>query len=357
MVARTLSDVALTRLRAGTADAVHAVAARIPSVAPTERGGVLVHRTAAAAFLELGPNYIGIRRTAAHIEEAARDRVQRERSLTIDQDVATASAAYRDPMALAEFKTVAELRKIRRRGPVNTSKGKVVGWSRRSRARMAQTLGKVDWTPLFETGVTPAMVTFTLPDRWEQLAPTPADFKRMVDHWKINYRNAWGESPTAVWKLEFQLRGAPHLHVLMTPPEGPAKSRHPYEFDAWLAHSWADVVGEPDPAERAKHLVHGTHVRPVELEHRSPSSIGDYFSKHGMFAEKGYQNEMPDLWRDAIASGEPGTQFWGAWRLKKAVAVLQLDDRGATAIETCLDPLGLSRLGAITLHYVNSKLL
>lgn len=217
---------------------------------------------------------------------------------------------------------------------------------------MKLTLNQLDWTPMFESGRTPAHVTLTMPggpsDHWESLCPTPDEWRVFVRKLKLYYLRAWGEPLLGVWKLEFQKRGAPHLHLLMAPPQGVAKSKHAYEFKYWLSYVWADIVNDPDPVEKRKHINAGTSVKLVELEHRGPDSIGDYFAKHGIFDAKEYQNEMPRIWRDAIAGDAPGIQFWGVWGLGKALAAVELnaarDDRGAATLDCITDPFGVERV-------------
>jgi hypothetical protein len=342
-----LSESALARVRAGTVEAVVNAVANVPGVDAPVRQGRAVHSSGLAAFLVVGPKRIGIQRTRAHLADEAADRRMRERSRSIDSDVARELAGYRAPMALTELSDLESAvdRRRARLGKVRPgSRGKITAWTKASKHRMKLTLDALDWTPMFESGRVPALVTLTLPDRWEQLAPTPAQWRKYVQAFKQYYKNAWGEQIRGVWKLEFQKRGAPHLHILMTPPDGIAKSKHRYEFKYWLSYAWADIVNEPDPAEKLKHIAAGTNVRLVELEFRGPASIGGYFAKHGTFSAKDYQNEMPRLWRDAIAGSEPGIQFWGVWGLGKALAARELDvtvDRGAASIECIRDSLGV----------------
>lgn len=212
-------------------------------------------------------------------------------------------------------------------------------WSEKSRARMTLRLATLDYTPLFEAGHAPAMVTLTMPGEWESVAPTAHEFKRIVNKFRSSYLKHWGESCTGVWKLEFQHRGAPHLHIIMTPPEGTAYAPRSlddldhlakcdgcpneahaqrYEFPRWVARMWAACVGHPDPAERRKHERAGTGVDYHELtKYADPKRIGIYFAKHGLYHEKEYQNVMPRIWRE---SGEGGARFWGYWVLRPLIA-------------------------------------
>lgn len=210
-------------------------------------------------------------------------------------------------------------------------RGRVAAWSERSRNRMAVTLESLDYGPMFASGRRAAMVTLTLPgDGWEQLVPDIPTFKRMVNRLTIAYGKAWGEPLRGTWKMEFQRRGAPHLHILMVPPAGRARGRgitKGLPFSNWLSIRWAQIVGAPEGTRaRRDHELAGTGIDYAEVgRYSDPRRIGSYFAKHGSFAAKDYQNEMPDHWRAAILAGETGGgNFWGYWGLEKAEATIEL---------------------------------
>ncbi|SEH84208.1 MULTISPECIES: hypothetical protein [unclassified Leifsonia] len=237
-------------------------------------------------------------------------------------------------------------------------------WSTKSRARMTLRMGQYDYTPLFENGQVPALLTATMPGRgWEDCAPTARAFKLMVNRFQIAYRNAWGEMPKGVWKFETQERGAPHIHILATPPTGYSKGRlHAADpdgtpsghlrwneagtelvnlnvgglfFNAWFSLIWAKIVGvhkqdpelvDYDPMEEfRKHVNAGTQVSRRSIErYADPKRIAAYFSKHGAYKSKEYQNQLPQLWLDAIDEGAPSANFWGVWGLQKTGVTVEL---------------------------------
>lgn len=238
--------------------------------------------------------------------------------------------------------------------PVRTSgglRGKVRDWSRQSRARMVRRLCTFDYLPLFAGEHPPALVTLTLPHDWEKLAPTGQAFKRIINRWASAWRVKWSSAPVAVWKMEFQYRvacaeagchdpRAPHVHLLMRLPDVPIA-----EFQEWLSRSWTravrpskavvggrrDVVahrvaaeGETpcDCSEWCRHLSAGTGVDIEEtLRYGDAKRVAVYFTKHGSFASKEYQNHLPDLWAD----DEKGVNFWGYWGLEVVEGVLETD--------------------------------
>ena len=104
------------------------------------------------------------------------------------------------------------------------SRREVTGWSRKSRTNMVRSLCELDYSPLFDgPDFRPlAMITLTYPGDWLTVAPNGKEAKRHLAAFRRRYERAWGEPLAAVWKLEFQRRGAPHYHLLMRPPQGRA---------------------------------------------------------------------------------------------------------------------------------------
>lgn len=216
--------------------------------------------------------------------------------------------------------------------PARSKRSTINSWSSQSRARMSYTLSTLDMSPLFENHGIPALVTLTMPRNWEQVTPTPKSFKSLVNKLFDRYRYAWGENLAGVWKLEFQKRGAPHVHLLMTPPT----HRRPgtgETFSSWLAVNWAQLCQvknmDWDDAEqlrmRVDHELMGTHIDYSKgLQGADTETVAAYFSKHGLFGAKDYQNEPPPIWREAVKL-TGGVRFWGYLVLKKATGVIELN--------------------------------
>ncbi len=224
--------------------------------------------------------------------------------------------------------TVAVGRRQREKSPVPADRevpprGKVLGWSRKSRARMARRLAELDYGPMFaDPSRLPAMVTLTLPADFRTSTPCGAVFKQQVRTFQKRYERKWGPL-VGVWKLEFQARGAPHLHMLVCPESGPA-------FRSWLSTTWADVVAHPDPAERAAHVRAGTNVDYGEgIRNRDPRRVAVYFSKHGQFKDKDAQNRVPEGWEDV-------GRFWGYWGLSPAVSEVEVTPDEAVKVARLL---------------------
>jgi hypothetical protein len=256
----------------------------------------------------------------------------------------------------------------------------VTGFSAKSRANMVKAFASLDWSPihsLADVGRIPAMVTLTYPGAdWVKAAPDGVTVKRHFHILLRRWSRAWEESAVCAWKLEFQRRGAPHLHIFLVPPHGlaraKARERHERElaaweeagrcallrfialgepwasarrkaflaigrqprwreadgdglpFTHWLSVNWANTVSYEgqDPAEYQKHLAAGTAVDFAEaLKCSDPKRLSLYFGKHGLYRDKEYQHIVPEAWRD------PGTgpgRFWGYWGLSQVAIPAEL---------------------------------
>lgn len=205
-----------------------------------------------------------------------------------------------------------------------STRGRVADFSRKARARMTDSFRSLDYSPLFERGDFPALVTLTAPGDWEAVFPTPRTFKQKVNLFKKEYQRRWGRPLAGVWKMEFQQRGAPHLHVLMTPPRGNAPATGE-SFRDWASKTWARICNAQGAQAYAAHLARGVDISWEEGQRYSdPRRIAVYFDKHAGYHEKDYQNVMPDLWVKAIAAGAPGATYWGYWQLKKVQETVEL---------------------------------
>jgi len=199
----------------------------------------------------------------------------------------------------------------------------ITEWSRRSRAAMCRTFAELDYTPLVECRRVPAMVTLTYPGGWECVAPDGASVKRHMMLWRKRFQREWGEPARYIWKLEFQRRGAPHIHLWMAPPHAVGRSGR--KFRDWLSQEWADIVAHPDPEERARHLLAGTAIDILNgLRAGDPKRLAVYFTKHSSpnkLGDKEYQHIVPGAWRQP---GHGPGRFWGVHGLQRATAVVEI---------------------------------
>ena len=199
----------------------------------------------------------------------------------------------------------------------------ITEWSRKSRAAMCRTFAELDYTPLVECGRVPAMVTLTYPGDSECVAPDGASVKRHIMLWRKRFQREWSEPARYIWKLEFQRRGAPHIHLWMAPPHSLGRSGR--KFRDWLSQEWADIVDHPDPEQRKRHLLAGTAIDILKgLRACDPKRLAIYFAKHSspnQLSDKEYQHIVPEAWQQP---GHGPGRFWGFHGLQRATAVVEI---------------------------------
>lgn len=291
-----------------TAEAVDLAAALFPVAEPRHPGG--------AAFVMVSPGSVQIRfdhgRTEWSEKQRAADDADREqwaRQLQLElHDL--------DDDELGE-----------------STRGVITEWSRKSRANMVRCLAQRDWQPLaMQAGYRLAMVTLTYPGDWQKVAPTGESSKRHLDaFFKWLDRRGWGDG---AWKLEFQSRGAPHYHLMLSLPIGKtAKYRLESGRDGSLgeliSEAWARIVGA-EGDERAKHRNAGTRI---DFSHGArcsdPVRLATYFAKHGsptVGSRKEYQHDVPCEW--TLDGCGPG-RFWGVRGVPRVVREVQIERRHA----------------------------
>jgi hypothetical protein len=154
--------------------------------------------------------------------------------------------------------------------------------------RLLKLCAAVPWA-LFEVRL---FVTLTYPDEF----PTDGRVvKRHLKAFRKRFERRWGKQ-AAVWKLEFQHRGAAHFHLLLSVPSGVDVG----EVRSWLSASWFEVVCSGD----LRHLEAGTQAQVADTD------CGRYFA-YGVKSSgsKEYQNRVPEGFENV-------GRFWGAWNIK-----------------------------------------
>lgn len=239
------------------------------------------------------------------------------------QDVAAAERSF--ARAQRQKETDAELARtapeLFEDGEPASKREIITEWSRKSRANMIRTLAQLDYMPMFETGGIPAMVTLTLPGDWLVVAPDAKTYQNLVLKFRKRWEREWGKMH-AVWKREFQRRGAPHTHFFVNVPTRLAKDGR--QFREWLSETWADIVNHPDEEQRRRHLLAGTGVDYNEgMRASDPQRLAVYFAKHGSANAGGvkeYQNQTPEDWE-----GQSVGRFWGIYHLQKVTSTVNLE--------------------------------
>lgn len=204
----------------------------------------------------------------------------------------------------------------------------VMKWTDKSRAQMVERLATLDYSPFNIPDNLLAFITLTYPGDWLVVAPTASHAKKHFQTLRKRFERRFKRPFFAVWKMEFQRRGAPHFHLLAPVPVGVG-------FNDWLSEAWTDIVAPPLPHDRAKHLMAGTGVdRAKGMSSDTPHRISYYFSKHAS-ANKGvkeYQNRPAKEWVDAGSVG----RFWGYWSLIPATVKAEVSNEHAIYISRTL---------------------
>jgi len=207
----------------------------------------------------------------------------------------------------------------------------ITKWSKKSRSNMLQSLFALDYSKLFADELrVPVMVTLTYPGDWESVAPTGESVKRHLSMFRKRYSREFGETFMGVWKLEFQRRGAPHVHVLTS-------IAHDFsDFQLWVSRVWSEIVNHPNTHQQQLHKKAGTQVKKwYSFFKEKPYLIAVYFGKHSSANSNGakeYQNKVPQLWSE---SGSVG-RFWGYWGMSKTTSSARITSEDSLFIQRTL---------------------
>ncbi len=199
----------------------------------------------------------------------------------------------------AESQAARARRQYRRAAPplAAPNSGKVRCFSPKSRLRCQAAAAELD-----ATGVqSDIMLTLTYPGRWREVCSSGEHVKRHMRVYRerlTRYMRSQLCNFSALWFLEFQGRGAPHLHLILF---GPGLQRLDIkDFRAWSRRAWAEVVVHPHPGDAAKHRKHGSHASMMRKRH---------FGYAAKYASKASQKDVPDGFTDV-------GRFWGLWNYK-----------------------------------------
>lgn len=245
---------------------------------------------------------------------------------------------------------------------VKVGVGEIHEWSPRSRSRMAELVGSLDYSEWTRKDGTLAMVTLTLPGWWQAVAPDGKTFKKLLKRFEMRWRRAVGDW-RCLWKLEFQGRGAPHWHSLMRVPALVGRKT----FEEWLSQTWADVVGASDEIDRCKikdrsesseysrHLAGGTGVDYSGKDFSDPRRISMYFLGHSAKTTDGkeYQHKVPSEWKEP---GKGPGRFWGNPGLVSAAREIEVTERDAVQLARVLRKVKRGRAWTVKVLRERGKL-
>lgn len=219
----------------------------------------------------------------------------------------------------------------------SSKRGVITGWSAKSRARLVRKIAELDYTPLFTGDRRPVMLTLTLPGDYRTSTPDGQTFKRQLGNFRKRWERRWEVPLLGVWKLEFQRRGAPHVHIFGSVP-APSSAHTLRDFESWIRHAWADVVGHPDPGEKSKHERSGVDISYTSAEKGNTARrAAVYFAKYGSYSKKEHQNTVPEGWENV-------GRFWGVWGLEAVREEVTVSGDFITKASRILRRLGRRRI-------------
>ena len=159
-------------------------------------------------------------------------------------------------------------------------------FTHKSRQALLELVNSVDRDALKADRV--RLVTLTYPAEF----PGPREAKQHLRAVLARFNRQW-PAASAIWKLEPQVRGAPHFHLLVFMPEGSDLSGEVQ----WWARSWCDVVASGDAKHLAWHRGElGNGNRPCVEQIRTWRGVASYASKYLGKAVAGEGWESPGRW-------------------------------------------------------------
>lgn len=184
-------------------------------------------------------------------------------------------------------------------------RGDIQVFSRKSRFRLFQTLHKLEFNRV-------TFCTLTYPKEF----PTDAKvYKAHLKEYRRRFEIWFGKVP-AVWRLEFQRRGAPHFHIMyLDAPFIP--------LETWC-ELWSDVIHTDNPIHRKI----GVDVKLV-TGGKEGKLVAAYLAK--------YVAKVDDRLTECVKT-KPG-RWWGKWNITESppVEIECLDYQAEQVIAALLD--------------------
>jgi hypothetical protein len=149
------------------------------------------------------------------------------------------------------------------------------------------------------------MITLTYPGEFQSVCPDGRAVKRHLKAYRKRlerYLERFDSSYSCLWFLEFQERGAPHIHLLMWGMSGVNRDA----LRRWSSRAWAAIVKHENPAEYQKHLGAGSSIQKMRKKH---------FGYAAKYASKMRQKLVPADFSDV-------GRFWGYWNFERSEPVI-----------------------------------
>jgi hypothetical protein len=160
-------------------------------------------------------------------------------------------------------------------------RGNISGFSDKARARMLKTVNQINRPdpPLF--------ITLTYRDNEQDHSKSKKHLDRIRKHFEYKYKQI-----AAIWRLEFQRRGAIHYHILL------------WKSDTWLNYP-LDEVKETVSKAWAKIILDGSEAT---LKYSVKIMLGENSNALSLYL-LGHNNKTNQI-RDDLETG----RYWGIWK-------------------------------------------
>ena len=152
--------------------------------------------------------------------------------------------------------------------PDENRRGEINGFSRKSRKRLLDFISSIDWK-----GQKAVFVTLTYPREF----PKPKDAKNHLRAFMERVRRRFPQS-SAIWRMEFQKRGAPHFHLIFF--------NMPYWDKKSLQVSWGEIIGYESPF---------TRIELIKSWRKAMSYVSKYIAKEDSRDSDSGFNYLPYL--------------------------------------------------------------
>ncbi len=149
-----------------------------------------------------------------------------------------------------------------------SKRGRIKEFSRKSRQRILRLLSTIDMSKIIGR---PIFLTLTYPATYSN---DYKDWKRDIN---VFFKRLYRFNPylSAIWKLEFQKRGAPHYHIMIFNTDPFRRYINHKALSTLIALYWYEIVGSNDE----KHLKAGINYQPVSTYKAVRGYISKYVAK------------------------------------------------------------------------------
>lgn len=172
--------------------------------------------------------------------------------------------------------------------------------------------------------------------RLREVGPDGKKVKAHLEAFRKRFERRFGTAWGLIWKLEFQKRGAPHIHLFLWN----CQDIDPGELRAWIGRAWAEVVAGSDLSayfdpqnlalydayreqggrEFAEAMLDGMGLSTGTWNHiRAGTGVEILREKHWGYLAKEIQGGMNKAYQHAVPRRYRNVgRWWGYWRYKRA---------------------------------------